>query len=454
MAKFFKPKQKEISSKHFSVKVIDIDIKGRSVCKDATNPKVTWFVEGGLLGEELIVRTKDLKKDIGIAEIISVKSRSNDRVSPKCKYYAQCGGCSLQHMPIDLEINAKVSGLKRLFQKNLGLDIQEPEKVEYGNEYSYRRVCRLSTVGDKNSFSIGMRKAYDKKIIEIDECSILEEDLSALIPTIRETFLKLGNYKLIGHVELVKVDSGIVVLIRVINNLSERDLGILREFAKNNKVEVFLQIRHEKQANELEDREIIINILDNTEKPYYMIDGVKISFLPTDFIQINENVNKVMVETALDYLNVNKEDHVLDLFCGLGNFSLPIAKRAAHVYAIEGVWNMVRAGNENAKDNNLYNIEFIVHDLEEDFENTVWAKSKITKALLDPGRNGAQRVSTYLVKRKIDDIVYVSCNPLTLLRDLKIFLQADYKIQKWSVFDMFPKTEHVETVVLLSRDKA
>ena len=112
MAKFFKPKQKEISSKHFSVKVIDIDIKGRSVCKDATNPKVTWFVEGGLLGEELIVRTKDLKKDIGIAEIISVKSRSNDRISPKCKYYAQCGGCSLQHMPIDLEINAKVSGLR------------------------------------------------------------------------------------------------------------------------------------------------------------------------------------------------------------------------------------------------------------------------------------------------------------------------------------------------------
>ena len=171
-------------------------------------------------------------------------------------------------------------------------------------------------------------------------------------------------------------------------------------------------------------------------------------------MQINEEMNKRLVHKALSYLDLNNNDEVLDLYCGVGNFSLPMAKIAKHVYAVEGVWDMVKAGELNAKLNSLDNLQFCVHNLDEDFEKTIWAKSNITKLLLDPGREGAFKVVNFIAKRKIKDLVYVSCNPLTMVRDLDGLLKSGYEIKKWSVFDMFPRTSHVETVVLLSRDKA
>jgi 23S rRNA (uracil1939-C5)-methyltransferase len=454
MVHFFRPQQKEISSKHFALNITDLDIKGRGV---ARLDNCTWFVEGALPGEEVIVRTIDLKKNIGIAELISVKKRSDKRLHPFCPNFAKCGGCSLQHMSVEHEMQSKVEGIKRLFKKVLQLDLNEPEKIVYEEEESYRRICRLSVTGDKREIHLGFREAFGKKIIEIEKCPILVDSLSDLIEPIRALLNKLSNFKLVGHIELVAADSCNVILVRTINILPKEDIDLLINFAKEKSILCYVLTRHEKQKEDLEQKEEIVCLnpeLTKGEKPFYLIKGIKISFQPSDFIQVNSSINEKMVDCGIEYLDPHDSDEVLDLFCGLGNFTLPMASKVKHVYGIEGVWNMVHEANDNAKMAGILNAEFFVHDLDDDFEKTIWAKSNVSKVLLDPGRQGAARVMPYLIKRNVKNIVYVSCNPLTLVRDLGVLLNKGYMINKWSVFDMFPRTEHVETVVLLSRDKA
>lgn len=450
MVKFFKPQKKEVSAKHFSLTIIDIDIKGRGVAK---SEGVTWFVEGALPNEEVIVRAVNQNKTIGTAELISVKRRNEERLSPICKYASKCGGCSLLSMPMHIETKAKSEGIKRLFKKVLQFDLPEPEQIFVGEEYQYRRVCRLSVTGDKKEIHLGLREANGKKVVEIEECKILESRLSELLKPLRKAIESLSNYKLIGHIEMIMADSGVVAMFRTINVLPDNDKQVLINWAKEHNVQVYLLVRHEKQKEDLVQKEELVCIYpEDSADPYYEVDGIKISFKPNDFIQVNSKVNKAMIDKALSYLDIQQEDQILDLFCGLGNFTLPIAKRCKHVYGIEGVWTMVNAAKQNSINNNLPNAEFYVYDLEEEFERTNWAKSSFNKVCLDPGRQGAQRVMPFLVKNNVKDVVYVSCNPLTLVRDIDHLLKAGYSIKKWSMFEMFPKTEHVETVVLLSRN--
>ena len=456
MVKFFKPQKKEVSAKHFALNIIDADISGRGVARDGNG--VTWFVPGALPGEEVVVRAVSVKKNnIGEAELISVKKRSEQRISPKCQF-SGCGGCSLQHISVELEKKFKADGVLRLMKKNLGIDPGVPCEVVSGAEFFYRRTSRLSVTGDRKEIHIGFREEKGKNLVEIDSCCVLHPELSELIPSIRKIINQISNFKLIGHVELVKADNIVAVLFRCINNLEASDLKTLFNFGNEHGVAVYIQTRHEKGKEDLEDWEELDllneDVLNGEKGLYYTIDGKKIYFVPGDFIQVNDEINKLMVARVMDYLDLNDKDRLLDLFCGLGNFTLPVASRCEHVYGIEGVWNMVKEAQLNAEYNDIHNAEFFVHDLTDDFEKTLWAKSVFNKVLLDPGRSGAEKVVGYLMKKKPDTVVYVSCNPLTMTRDIRVALANGYKIIKWSVFDMFPNTEHVETVVLLSRDKA
>ena len=452
MVQFFKPKQKEVSTKHFALTILDLDMKGRGVGK-ANN--VTWFVKGALAGEEVIVRAIDVKKNIGNAELISIKRRSPARIKSICENSDKCGGCSLLHMTLEEELNAKVNGIKKIFKKQFGHVLIPIDAQVALCESGYRRVARLSIQADRKEFHIGFREAYGKKVVEIPTCPVMLESISKLITPLRAMYKHLSNFKLVGHIELVDAKPKPLVLFRCINKLTDADLELIRSFAKEQGVIAYTLTHYEKQKNELEDREVIEVLnpeaLEGNEKPYYELFGLKVSFLPNDFIQINQQMNESLVKKALEYLALNDNDEVLDLFCGVGNFSLPIAQKAKHVYGIEGVWDMVKAGTLNAELNGLTNLEFCVHNLDEDFEKTKWANSKVTKALMDPGRSGGQKVVTYLAKRQIETIVYVSCNPLTLVRDLEVLLNKGYEIKKWSVFDMFPRTEHVEMICLLTR---
>ena len=455
MVKFFKPQKKEISPKHFALNIVDVDITGRGVARD--DKGITWFVPGALSGEEVVVRTVSVKKNgTGEAELISVKKRSDIRISPKCPNH-NCGGCSLQHMSVEHEKEFKARGVMRLMKKFLDQAPAEPESVVSGEEYHYRRIARLSVTGDKKEIHLGFREENGKALSEINECCVLQPELSALIPDLRELLQKISNYKLIGHVELVKADNIVAVMFRCIADLSSADIEMLTGFGNNKKIAVYVQTRHVKGKEDLEDREELQllnpDILEGEKGLFYQIEGCKIYFVPGDFIQINAEINALMIDKVQSYLNLNSEDKILDLFCGLGNFTLPLAKRCNHVYGIEGVWNMVKEAQLNAEYNSIDNADFYVHDLTDDFEKTLWAKSTFNKVLLDPGRAGAEKVMNYLVKRKPETIVYVSCNPLTLVRDISVAVNKGYSVEKWCIFDMFPKTSHVETVVLLSRGK-
>ena len=196
MVKFFKPQKKEISPKHFALNIVDVDITGRGVARD--DKGITWFVPGALSGEEVVVRTVSVKKNgTGEAELISVKKRSDIRISPKCPNH-NCGGCSLQHMSVEHEKEFKARGVMRLMKKFLNQAPAEPESVVSGEEYHYRRIARLSVTGDKKEIHLGFREENGKALSEINECCVLQPELSALIPDLRELLQKISNYKLIG----------------------------------------------------------------------------------------------------------------------------------------------------------------------------------------------------------------------------------------------------------------
>lgn len=455
MVKFFKPGKKEVSPKHFFLKITGADIAGRGFGRDENG--TAWFVPGALPGEEVVVRASAVRRNAGEAELIGVKKRSPIRVEPACPNVS-CGGCSLRHVPVAAEIAFKKEGLVRLMRKNLNADPGEPEETVYGSPTGYRRAARLSVTGDRREIRVGFREERGKKLAEIAACPVMHPDLSALIPGIRETLRGISDYKLIGHVELARADNVPAVLFRCINDLTEADLAGLAAFGARAGAAVYVLTRHARGKEDLEDREELrlLNpgILGGEDGIYYEAGGIRFYFTPGDFIQVNAEINAPLVKKVLSYLDLKPGDRIADFFCGLGNFTLPAAARCAHAYGVEGVWNMVREAELNASRNNIGNAEFFVQDLNDDFAGTVWARSAFGKAVLDPGRAGAARVMDFLTRKRPERIVSVSCNPLTMVGDLGIALGRGYKIEKWSVFDMFPQTEHVETVMLLTRTGA
>ncbi len=453
MVKFYKPEAKKASPKHFSVVITDADIKGKGLGK---REDVTWFVSGALPGEEVVVRELSRKGNVGEAELINILKRSPERQEPVCRYFGKCGGCSLQHMSEREELLCKVNGIRRLMNKVFRLEIPEPDRAETGARYGYRRSLRLSVQGDRREIHLGFRQEKNSKIVEITECPVLKEELSHLLQPLRETLLKLSNYKLIGHLELVSGNNGTAVLVRTINVLPECDEELFREFGNREKTAVYLQIRHEKGREDLVQREELKFLnpeIFGGERLWYDDAGVKVFFTPGDFIQVNGEMNARMVAAVTEYLDPSPDDEIWDLFSGGGNFALALAGKVKHVYGIEVVKNMVQEARMNAEALGISNAEFILQDLSDDFEKTVWAKSQVNKVLLDPGRQGADKVMQHLIRKKVPRVVYVSCNPLTMIRDLKPLLENGYVFEKWSAFNMFPNTEHVETVVLLSRGK-
>ncbi|MGN1393303.1 MAG: 23S rRNA (uracil(1939)-C(5))-methyltransferase RlmD [Succinivibrionaceae bacterium] len=450
MVQFFKPQAKEVSTKHFLLNITDIDLKGRGVGKCGN---ITWFVNGALSGEDVVVRATDLKKNIGEAELICVKKTSPYRIKALCPYFGKCGGCSLQNMSSSMQLDIKVQGLKRLFRKQLGCDFLDPEQIIDSQAYEYRRVCRLSVLGNRKEIHLGFHPLYGNKLVEIDSCPILESKLNDLLPSVRELVKNFSNYKIIGHIELYSVDSGVVVLLRVINSLSQEDKDLCIKYAQMNNLSLYIAERCEKKATDLEEKEIVYPLYSPiSEKPYYFLDDKKISFTPGAFIQINKKLNEKMVEKCLEYLNIDNNDEIFDLFSGVGNFSVPIAEKAKYVIGVECVWSMVEEAKQNAKNNGVDNLDFFIYDLEDDFEKTRWAKYPINKVCLDPGRKGALKVISYLIKKKVKTIVYVSCNPLSFSRDLSLLLNNGYRVVKWCVFNVFPNTEHVESMFLITKD--
>ncbi|HCB1522393.1 TPA: 23S rRNA (uracil(1939)-C(5))-methyltransferase RlmD [Citrobacter braakii] len=431
MAQFYSAKRRVTTRQIITVTVNDLDPFGQGVARH--NGKALFIPE--LLPQESaeVVITED-KKQFARAQ---VKRRLNDspqREVPRCPHFGVCGGCQQQHASISLQQRSKSAALSRLMKC-------EVSDVIADTPWGYRRRARLSLNyrPKEQKLQTGFRKSASSDIIDVKQCPILVPQLEALLPHIRACLESLQGLRHLGHVELVQAESGTLMILRHTAPLSVQDKEKLECFSHSQGLSLFLAPQSE----------ILESISE--ESPWYDSNGLRLTFSPRDFIQVNEGVNQQMVARALEWLDVQPEDRVLDLFCGMGNFTLPLATRAANVVGVEGVPALVEKGRENALNNGLHNVTFFHENLEEDVTRQPWAKNGFDKVLLDPARAGAAGVMQHIIKLEPIRVVYVSCNPATLARDSDALLNAGYVIRRLAMLDMFPHTGHLESMVLFER---
>ena len=428
MAQFYSAKRRVTTRQIITVTVNDLDPFGQGV---ARHQGKALFVSGLLPQEQAEVVLVEDKKQYARAQVKRCLSDSPQRQAPRCPHFGICGGCQQQHASVELQQQSKRAALARLMKR-------EVDDIIAASPWGYRRRARLSLNYQPKTqqLQIGFRKANSSEIVDVVQCPVLVPTLGALLPAVRECLSGLQSLRQLGHVELVQADNGPLMVLRHTAALPAADKEKLERFSQSHGLSLYLAPQSE--------------ILEQIrgEAPWYTSDGLRLVFSPRDFIQVNDGVNQLMVRTALEWLDIQPQDRVLDLFCGMGNFTLPLAKRAAQVVGVEGVPALVAKGQENAALNALHNVTFFHENLEEDVTRQAWAKHGFDKVLLDPARAGAAGVMLHIIKLAPRRVVYVSCNPATLARDSDVLLQAGYTIQRLAMLDMFPHTGHLESMVL------
>ncbi|ENM5759780.1 23S rRNA (uracil(1939)-C(5))-methyltransferase RlmD [Vibrio mimicus] len=440
MARFFQPKkQSTLDKKHQPVTIERLDHQGSGL---AFLQKKPLFVDGALPGEEVLIQLTESKSKYARGQLIKVLKPSTERVEPFCAHYAQCGGCDLQHLDRTGQINHKQQALSQLMVKFAGQSLALSVPV-CSDDQGYRRRARLSLMWDKKTqqLQFGFRRKQSKAIVSVTHCPVLEPSLNTLLPELNALLSQWSQPELLGHVELVKGDNTQVLVLRHLGALAEQDQQSLTDFATQKGLTLYLTL----EVGELQHVQ--------GEAPYCEEIGSRLSFLPNHFIQVNRAVNQQMVEQALNWLEVNKQDRVLDLFCGLGNFTLPLAKQAQEVVGVEGVEEMVQHATHNAKLNQINNVAFYQANLEQDMTNASWAQQKFAKVLLDPARAGAEGIVDQLAALGAERVVYVSCNPATLARDSQSLLSQGFRLEKLGMLDMFPHTSHLESMALFVKKR-
>lgn len=434
MAQFYSPGRRVATRQTITVTATDLDPFGQGVARH--NGKAI-FISGLLPDEQAEVTLTEDKKQFARAKVKRLLTRSPERVAPRCPHFGICGGCQQQHASEPLQQRSKSASLQRLISRETGLDII-PESVISGPEYGYRRRARLGLQFQpkQQQLVMGFRKSGSNDLVPVKACPVLAPALASLLQPLHECLAGMKAVRRLGHAELVLADNGPVLVLRHLDPLKEQDLARLHTFSAHHRVMLYLQ------GNEDE----LVKLCDDV--PFYQVDGLRLFFSPRDFIQVNDAVNQRMVAQALEWLEVESTDRVLDLFCGMGNFTLPLAKRAKQVVGVEGVATLVANGLYNAQINALNNVEFFQHNLEDDVTRQPWAKLGFDKVLLDPARAGAAGVMDHIVKLAPQKVVYVSCNPTTLARDSQILIAAGYRMERVRMLDMFPHTGYLESMAL------
>lgn len=428
MAQFYSAKRRVTTRQIITVEATDLDPFGQGVARH--NGKAL-FITGLLPNERAEVTLTEDKSKYSRGQVKRRLNDSPERVAPRCPHFGVCGGCQQQHASVALQQSSKSTALARLMKH----DVNE---IIAGQPWGYRRRARLSLSYEPKTqkLAMGFRKAASNDIVDVKQCPVLAPHLEALLPHLRNCLSDLQGVRALGHVELVFADNGPLMVLRHTAPLSAQAREKLERFSHSHELTLFLAPQSE--------------ILERVsgDAPWYLSDGLRLTFSPRDFIQVNDGVNQQMVAKAIEWLDVQPDDRVLDLFCGMGNFTLPLAQRAASVVGVEGVNALVEKGQQNARHNTLENVTFFHENLEEDVTQQPWAKHGFDKILLDPARAGASGVMQHIIKLAPKRVVYVSCNPATLARDSEALLSAGYQIQRLAMLDMFPHTGHLESMVL------
>ncbi len=429
--------------------ITDLSHDGRGVARIDGK---TVFVSGALVDEQVRLRLRKRHRHFDEAEVVEVIVPSPHRVAPLCRHFGECGGCSLQHMDADAQIHAK----QRVLADNLArigkVSPQHWLEPLTDAPWGYRRKGRLSVrhVPKKERVLVGFRQEANPRFVaEITHCDVLHPSLGPKIGLLAEMIGSLAAARDIPQVEFAGGDEGIALVFRHLQPLSERDTATLVAFGQQHGFAIYLQSGGASSVHLLwpEQSHLAFRIAAGEGVP-----DVELEFLPLDFVQVNAGMNAKMMARALELLDPQPTDRVLDLFCGLGNFTLPIARRVAEAVGVEGEHGLVERAAANASRNGLANARFHVANLFEDQRGSDWARQPWDKLLLDPPRAGADKVLEYLPHKATKRIVYVSCHSASLARDAGILVnQHGFRLTSAGVMDMFPHTSHVESIALFEK---
>ena len=426
--------------------VESLDQEGRGV---AHHDGKVIFIAGALPGETVEYSPYQRKPTYELAEAVQVLTASSSRVAPRCPHFGLCGGCSQQHM----ELRAQVAAKQRVLEDSLArIGKVRPETMLppiHGPDWQYRYRARLSAryVHKKQKLLLGFHERRSSFVADMDSCEVMPARISALMEPLRLLIDSLTIRERLPQVEIAIGDAVDVLVLRVLDAPSPEDEGKLREFADRYRIQFFLQSRGPETA-------VPFHPVQAPELRYAIPDfGLVFPFSPTDFTQVNHEINRVLVRRAISLLDPQPGERVADLFCGLGNFSLAIARRGARVFGVEGNERLVKKARENAQFNGLGgDCEFAVRNL---FEITGedWSRfGAFDKVLIDPPRDGAIEVVKAIGDAPPARIVYVSCSPATLARDAEVLVNKHgYRLAAAGIINMFPHTSHVESIALFDR---
>ena len=430
----------QAKTKVVTTEVTGLDHQCQGVCG---NHEPIIFVDGGLPGEKVRVAVHEQKKRFWRGRVTEVLEPDPARIPAFCPHFDACGGCQTQHLAPESMLVHKQAAVDALLRRNgltEGFEWALPLRTTVRG---YRRKTRLALdARHPDKISLGFREKQGAKVINIGSCGILVEALEALIGPLQQLMTQLEQPQAIGHVGLIKGDNLVQVCFRVTRTLSDFDHNALTEFAQLTDCQLVLEGKD--QANTL------ISKVDQTlfVQPE---EGIKLELTPNDFVQVNDGINQAMVAQAIEWLDLQTEDQVLDLFCGVGNFSLPFAKRCQQVVGIEGVAKMVQRAEHNALINGVGNARFLQADLSDPDPLTGPIGQNCTKILLDPARDGAATLVPNLAQTQAEKVLYVSCNPATFARDAVEMVKGPFRLDRIGLMDMFPNTSHTELMALFVR---
>jgi 23S rRNA (uracil1939-C5)-methyltransferase len=428
--------------------VTDLTHEAEGVVRDAEGGGKIAFVAGALPGERVSFRRRSFHKSHDEAELIEVLEPSPARVIPRCVHFGICGGCALQHLDPSAQLQAKQKELAANLTRIGNVTPQQWLPPLLGPHWNYRRRARLSSrfVTKKGRSLVGFREKQGKYVADVQRCEVLAEPVGAMVGPLADLLTGMERRASIPQIEVALSDGERVLVFRVLDPLPETDLEALRVFERTHGLRILLQSG---------GLHTIAPLTPGPVDLHYRLDAfdVRLDFGPSDFVQVNAAINQGMVTRAIELLEVGPQDRVLDLYCGLGNFTLPLARRAAAVVGVEGEAGLIARARANAQLNGISNAEFVVSDLSVAPEITSpWMRGGFDQVLLDPPRVGAREVLSAVAHLAPRRVVYISCHTGSLARDLGVLThELGFRLRSAGVLDMFPHTTHVESIAVLDR---
>lgn len=406
------------------------------------------FVDFALQGETALAETFKKNKKFEEAKALEIHNPHADRVEPPCEHFTVCGGCSLQHMDPAAQIAAKQQALLHHFETLAGIQPQSLLPPLTGPVLGYRHKARLGVryVEKKEKVLVGFREKARSYLAELHSCKVLHPAVGGRLEQLGQLIMGMDARSSIPQIEVAIGDNRIVLVFRHLEILSEKDRAMLVQFSKDTELDILLQPAGPDSIHALWP--------EQPEPLFYELkqQQLRIEFEASDFTQVNPDINEKMVAQALHLLAPQADENILDLFSGLGNFTLPLARQATHVVGVEGAEVMVRKARHNAELNDIDNVEFHAADLSSPLPDFTWVKRNYDAILLDPPRSGAMEIMNHIGHFKAKRIVYVSCHPATLARDAaRLVNEYGYKLSAAGVMDMFPHTAHVESIALFEK---